>query len=297
MACNRHSEYASHGEDLVMVQASHVGYDPEHNKCSNACGKISDTLEWYVNEYNFARHRILVDRHGEHCYLTIDSQYLLPNREQGLLLNLDKMIQQQGDGKIYPSSVTSTASTFLATTTFQKQMAHFFEMNQGPQPIGDALLPEYFSFTIGQYTGGSRQIEQNIVGVMPWIVTSEAPMLTAAQANTQAEFDRVSRSISQEPAYQNRNLLYISGLHLDMSPPEGQNVIVNKFIPWAAYIQMESGERYILEQDQLCKIFKTCKADNPDQLDFEKVIRAMENPGPAKALNRDIDLSKSKTYT
>jgi len=91
---------------------------------------------------------------------------------------------------------------------------------------------------------------------MPWIVSSAEPMLTPAQVNTQAESDRAYRSISQNPAYKDRNLLYISGLHVDISPDEGQQFILTKFIPWAVYMQLKSGEDLFLNRKNSLKNFK-----------------------------------------
>ena len=286
MACERHRAHAHHGQDIVIVQASHIAYDSEqrkfgafhyphteHSECSSTCGKISDALSQYLSRYHFACNHIFVDMHRDHCYLTIDNQYLLSNHQQALRLKLDKMLKQGINNEIIPVKVKSTASTFIASEQFCKHMRWFFEVNEGDQPIGDALLPEYFSFdtNLGN-VDGSRQVEQNIVGVMSEIVTSVDPMLTAAQANTQAEFDRAFRSIAQESAYKNKNLLYISGLHIDIPPSKGQKFVQTKFIPWAAYIQLKNGERYLLEQEQLYQKIKTSKDENLAQLNFDKMI-------------------------
>ena len=55
-----HEAFAAHGQDLVIIVASHVGYDPdtfEFGMCkrwltadeshSTNCGKIAGTLAWY----------------------------------------------------------------------------------------------------------------------------------------------------------------------------------------------------------------------------------------------------------
>jgi hypothetical protein len=111
---------------------------------------------------------------------------------------------------------------------------------------------------------------------MPRIVTSKEPLLTAAQANTQAEFDRSYRSISQEPAYKGRNLLYISGLNIDISPEEGQLFPLTKFIPWAAYVQLKTGECYVLEQDELFDLLNQQSEENSAQISLDDAIQEME---------------------
>ena len=295
MAEGRHGPHAHHGKDLMIVHASHVGYDPqtckfgtfrrtqtEHDECSSNCGKIHATLDWYLKEYDYARKNIIVSMRDNKCYLTIDNKYLSMSHKDSLILKLRHMIEHHTDGTIIPVSVQSTSRTFRATKYFKRQMEWFFSEDEAPQEIGDALLPNYFTFRkeIPENVAGEHQLEYNLLSAMPWIVTSAEPMLTAAQANTQAEFDRSYRILSQEPAYQNRNLIYITGLHVDISPPEGKPHILNKFIPWSAYIQLKNGERFILEQSELFQELQSCSDENAHQLDFDKTIQLMEDAKP-----------------
>ncbi len=75
-------------------------------------------------------------------------------------------------------------------------------------------------------------LEKNLISVMPYVVTSKWPALTAAQTNTQVEFDRAFRTI-------------ITGLNVDISPQQEQFFPLTKFIPWAAYVQDEKGNHHI----------------------------------------------------
>lgn len=291
MACDRHAPHAHHGKDLVIVHASHVGYDPEsltygkyrriqttNHHCSSNCGKIHATIERYLHEYEYACRNICIDMRSDHCRITIDNQYLAPSTERKLMLRLDKIVEHNLDGEMVPLSIQSTSRTFIATPSFCQHMSWFFKEGER-QPIGSALLPEYFTFQqhAGQHNDDGQQLEHNLLGAMPWIVTSAEPMLTAAQANTQAEFDRAYRSISQDKAYRGRNLLYIAGLHVDISPSPGQNFVLTKFIPWAAYVQLASGERYLLEQDALFTKLQSCSTTNPQQLQLDQAIHMMED--------------------
>jgi hypothetical protein len=295
MACSRHGPHAHHGKDLVILHASHVGYDPatktygryrriqsEDCSCSSNCGKIFGVLEWYLKEYKFAKKHILIDMQADHCLITIDNQYLSRSRELSLMLSLEKMIEQENDGEFVPISIQSTSRTFMATDALYKHMAWFFDQQMGLQPIGNALLPEYFTYRKELQTehDSLHQIEQNLLRAMPWIVTSKRPMLTAAQANTQAEFDRAFRSISQEPAYAGKNLLYVSGLNVDISPEPDQDYVLNKFIPWAAYVQLSSGEHYILEQKALFETLEKYHEVNPAQVRLDEMIEHMEQAAP-----------------
>jgi len=75
VATDRHGPHAHHGQDLVIILASHVGYAPdtarfgdyrreqtEGRDMTPNCGKICGVLRWYENEYRFAQHNILLRR-------------------------------------------------------------------------------------------------------------------------------------------------------------------------------------------------------------------------------------------
>lgn len=110
---------------------------------------------------------------------------------------------------------------------------------------------------------------------MPWIVTSGEPMLVAAQVNTQAEFDRTFRTIVRSSDYQNKKLLFMSCLNIDISPKEGQLFPLTKCVPWAAYLQDGQGEMRTLEQDELVELLLRQSTENPDQIDLEDAISQM----------------------
>ncbi len=68
---DRHGPHAHHGKDLLLIQASHVGYDPntgqfgkyrrlqsEGEHYSTSYGKIVETLDWYQDEYKLAQANI-----------------------------------------------------------------------------------------------------------------------------------------------------------------------------------------------------------------------------------------------
>ena len=292
MALDRHGPHAHHGKDLLIVHASHVGYNPEtqhfgtyrrgqteDNSCSSSCGKIHGILDWYLDEYEFAKNNIFIDMRGHQCCITIDNKYLSTTCVNSLVLKLDKILEQRSNGEFIPLSSKSTSRTFRTSTEFYEAMREHFSSADGVMPIGNALLADYFVFhsDLVKDTDGSRQLEVNLIGVMPSIVTSYAPLLTAAQANTQAEFDRAHRSLSQEPAYQGRNLLYITGLNIDISPEKGQLFPLTKFVPWAAYVQLKTGESYVVEQDDLFDLLNEFSEENEKQISMDDAIHSMED--------------------
>ncbi|MCP5445225.1 MAG: hypothetical protein H6968_19520 [Chromatiaceae bacterium] len=125
-------------------------------------------------------------------------------------------------------------------------------------------------------TENQSHLEHNLINPMPWILTDAAPALAAAQVNTQVEFDRTYRTLSKEQGYQNRNLLFIAGLNIDISPREDQVFPLTKFIPWAAYVQSASSEHRILEQRELYDALMASDSENPHKIDLEEAIAVME---------------------
>lgn len=297
VATDRHGPHAHHGKDLIIIQASHVGYDPEtqrfgiyrrlqteeKNQTSN-CGKICGALDSYINEYKFARKNIhlRVNENGKK-QIIIDNSLLHSDREQGLLLKLNEILDMDANGKPIAIGGLSTSKIFKATPKLIEILDNHFvdhyEWKGGHgETIDDKLHPDLFFYrrTISHHDEGRDHLERNLIDVMPYIVTSKWPALTAAQVNTQVEFDRAFRTIVQEPAYSGKKIMFISGLNVDISPKEGQLFPLTKFIPWAGYLQNVDGSYETWEQAELYEKLKQQSADNPNKVNLETAIHEME---------------------
>lgn len=291
VATDRHAPHAEHGRDMVIIHASHVGYDPESRvfgtyrrlqsedrHLTANCGKIEAVLRWYQDEYAFARDNIVLERHGEDYLITIDNQLLRENRDEGLFLNLDRLAAPAAGGEFRPVRCLSTAKSLIATPELRRLMEQNDWADGRREPIGGWLLPEFFRFkrdVRGDLEGRSH-LEQNLFDPMAWIVTSPHPLLTAAQVNTQVEFDRTFRTIVREHGYQGKRVVYISGLNIDISPQVGQRFPLTKFVPWAAFVQQPDGSHGTLEQIELLALLRGQPSENPDQIDLEASIHQME---------------------
>lgn len=290
VATDRHGPHASHGKDMVIVQASHVGYDPEsasfgsyhrlqrEDQCATAnCGKIFQTIEWYLEEYHYAQDNIYLERNGDDFLITLDNQLLSEARDEGLMLALEKMVAVDNDDCFKFIRAQSTTKTFLASAELIDATGDAWP--EAKKPIGALLTADLFHFkrNFSRDIEGFSHLESNLINPMPWIVTSKEPMLLSAQINTQIEFDRSYRSIVKEHSYQGKNLLFISGINIDISPREGQIFPLTKFVPWAAYIQKENGESYTLEQNLIYDALTEQKVDNNQKIDLEEAIESMEH--------------------
>ena len=291
VSVERHGPHADHGKDLMLLQASHVGYDPntgefgtyrrlfaenEHMSCS--CGKIGRILEWYQTEYAYACENIRLLRHEGQLAVLIDYQLIASPRAQGLFLIFENLVQGAvGEELPPPLSTRSTGHIFAASSQLIARLGVDSWPQNGSAAIDGRLAAEDFYF---RHKGGhldplQDQLENNLLAPMPWILTSRHPLLTAACANTMVEFDRTFRSLVQSSAMTSHNMLFLAGLNIDISPESGEHFPLTKFVPWAAYLQHSDGRREILEQDELIERLGGVDDQNPAQIDLERAIQAM----------------------
>lgn len=290
VATQRHGPFVEHGQDLVIIQASHVGYCPvngefgiyrrihaEHAEHTASCGKLSGILSWYRSEYAFAQNNVLLERCGDSICVRIDNGLLRGNRPEGLFLNLPLLVSRGREAAFIPLRTYSTAKSFSASEVLRRIAAERNLQDGERVPLGADLGPKMFFYRreLDPTVEGVNHQELGLISAMPWIVTSPFPLLTAAQINTQVEFDRSFRTAAQTPNYRGKRLLHIAGLHIDISPIPGEVFPATHFIPWAAYLQDRDGNQRILEQNELLTLLLQQEVINEDAVDLEAAISAM----------------------
>jgi hypothetical protein len=285
VAINRHGPHSHHGDDLVIIQASHVGYDADSRRFGvyrrqrtagqefgDNCGKLCAVLHWYQQEYRHACEHIWFARHDGEPVVVVDNQFFHEDRSEGLFLNLDRLIDR-GDE---PLRVLSTAKAYLAAAGLIARLSAD-TWRDAPEVIGSRLTADLFSFRRVPAEGpeGHDVLEAALGPAMPALVTSPHPPLDAARYHIQVEFDRTYRSIRREAAYRDKNLLFISGLNIDISPRENLAFPLTNFVPWAAYVRLRDGRNFHLEQDELTDTLRRQSSDNPDRMSFDTSIHDM----------------------
>lgn len=295
VSVDRHEPHAAHGQDLLLLQASHVGYDAgnglfgAYRRLHTAdaaptcnCGKIEQVIAPYIAEYRYARDNILLVRHTGRPALQIDNLLLSRTRTHGLFLATDHLIDGAVD-RILPAPLASrsTSNIYPAAGTLIARLGESAWPDKGDTAIGERLAPEdfYYQREWGVQDSVPNQLEYNLCAPMPWVVTSKHPLLTAACANTQAEFDRTYRSLVQSPVMGGKNLLFLAGLNIDISPDLDESFPLTKFVPWAAYVQLANGHREVLEQDEVLERLRAQSPEHPEQLDLEQAIAQMSRRG------------------
>ena len=302
LATGRHGPHAQHGDDLVIVQASHVGYDPDSgeygtyrrsrvsgdNHCVS-CGKLTHVIAPYLERYSFARDRIFLsrDENGRFLITTKNSFVDFGSHpvKHGLVLKLSNIIDQDSLGIIRPISAASATQTYEVSSEFKKRLdAKGYEWTYGMgKSIGSLLTSDLFFFKEKFHqTDDSILLESNLIEFMPDIVSAQYPSLRVAKTSIQLEFARVVESIRRCEEYKGKNLLYISGLNIDIPEYKGFPP-TNYFVPWAAHVQQKNGtsEEYThpLEQQDLSARLMAQSPVNPDQTDLkEQILHMLEAP-------------------
>jgi hypothetical protein len=122
---------------------------------------------------------------------------------------------------------------------------------------------------------GLDLLERAVAPAMPSLVTSQNPMLDAARFHTQIEFDRAYRAIQSESAYDGKNLLFVSGLNVDISLNNENSFPMTKFVPWAAFARLRDGASILLEQADLFDALSSQPAQSVDRMNLDSAIAAM----------------------
>mmetsp|Transcript_53843 Transcript_53843/g.125561 ORF Transcript_53843/g.125561 Transcript_53843/m.125561 type:complete len:509 (+) Transcript_53843:55-1581(+) len=133
MALDRHGPHSHHGEDMVIIHAPHVGYDPDagkygvyrrrqigdlHHSMSTCCGKVAGVLAPYVESYEKALGRISVREAKDGVVLlNIGNSLLNPEEDDlGIALNFDRMVEPGGMDN--PLLLQSTSVVYIASQEF-----------------------------------------------------------------------------------------------------------------------------------------------------------------------------------
>ncbi len=302
VAVDRHGPHASHGEDAVIIQATHVGYEPTTGQygsymrpqreglcISQSCGKLHHVIEPYVDQYEFAKQRIFLhlDVSGQHL-ITVKNSFLDFTShpvKNGLVLRLQNIVATDERGEIRPITAASTSQTYVVSEDFCSRLAkegYKWKTGEG-EAIGELLSADLFFFREDFHeTDESILLERNLIEFMPNVVSSVNPPLRAAKINIQLEFARVAESIRRGKEYKGKNLLYIAGLNLDISEHENSPA-TTYFVPWAAHIQLsdKTPQEYThpIEQEALFAKLMAQSAENPAQIDLkENIQRMLESP-------------------
>jgi len=298
VAVDRHEPHSQHGEDLMILQASHVGYNPNtgeygtynrpqmKGQClSDSCGKLIHVIRPYLEQYLFARDRIFLHKDDNgHRLITVKNSFIDFGSNpvaNGLVLRLNNIVSEDSKGIIRPFASACTTQTYKVSDTFKRRLEDldYTWLSGGGESIGKLLTADLFFFREDFHeTDSSILLERNLIEFMPDVVSARFPALRAAKTNIQLEFARVVESIRRSDHYKGRSLLYIAGLNIDISENE-ELPVMNYFVPWAAHVQLKDGTpaeyTHPIEQGELFERLMELSPENHDQIDLKENIRRL----------------------
>ena len=298
VAVDRHEPHSQHGEDLMILQASHVGYNPDSGEygmykrpqmkgqcLSDSCGKLIHVIRPYLEQYLFARKRIFLRKDDKgHRLITVKNSFIDFGSNpvaKGLVLRLNNIVSEDGKGIIRPFTSACTTQTYKVSDTFKRRLEAigYTWLPDGGESIGKLLTADLFFFREDFHeTDDSILLERNLIEFMPDVVSARFPALRAAKTNIQLEFARVVESIRRSDHYRGRNLLYIAGLNIDISESD-ELPVMNYFVPWAAHVQLKDGTpaeyTHPIEQVELFERLMAQSPENHDQIDLKENIRRL----------------------
>jgi len=185
--------------DIVLLQAGHVlnistttlhagssGSRTEPGGPPTGCGVLSRVLAWYLREYQDALSHVRFRLEHGRRLVEIDTVLLERNGRDGLCLSLDRLVEKA------PSGCFQTNFESDLKVTFHANMALPAKLFEGQNTRACKVLdPEWFSFKTSEskVEMALKCAEVNLRDQMPYIVSAQDPLFTAAEINIQKEFD------------------------------------------------------------------------------------------------------------
>jgi len=165
VATDRHGPHSNHGEDAVIVQATHVGYNPKSQQyglyrrsqkekeiVSASCGKLTQIITPYLEMYHFAKHRIFLHKDDQGRFLiTVKNSFVDFQHhpvERGLVLRLQKIAKVDRHGIISALYSASTTQTYEVSEEFKRRVdetGFIWEPGSG-KSIDNILTEDFFFF-------------------------------------------------------------------------------------------------------------------------------------------------------
>ena len=132
------------------------------------CGKICGLLDWYLHEYEFARENIYLREEGGEKQIVIDNQLLHSEREQGLLLKLDRLVRTDAGDNPAAKECLSTSKIFDASPELIRYIGDYEWKPGTGEPIGKRLNPDLFFFRrqISHHPEGRDHLEKNLSNLL-----------------------------------------------------------------------------------------------------------------------------------
>ncbi|MDH3980093.1 MAG: hypothetical protein OEU91_06225 [Gammaproteobacteria bacterium] len=279
-------KWMGRSNDIVLLQAGHVlnistttlhagssGSRTEPGGPATGCGTLSRVLAWYLREYQDALSHVRFHLEHGRRLVEIDTVLLERNGRDGLCLSLDRLVEKAPSGSFQTNFESDLKVTFLANIALP---AKLFE-GQNTRAC-KVLDPEWFSFNTSEskVEMALKCAEVNLRDQMPYIVSAQDPLFTAAEINIQKEFDANTQRIRVSSAAKGKRLVYLAGINVEAPYRGGKFLSETEFLPWQVYIQDDEGKCEVLNQVTLMRRLREASPVNPDTINLDKVLQQGE---------------------
>jgi hypothetical protein len=284
IAVDRTPAAAHHGKELVIVAATHVGYNPKLNELnsrfgsifrprmglnkedgtaySTCCGKLLGTISPFLKLYNLASNKkiniVMKKINGEEKYCIVINNHLLKQKDNFVMLNLNykRLIKHLNDMPIVIEGRANSTVYELSEQFYEQHIKDKFNLKEeSPVPIGKLLTSEYFTFeqsNILETEEGSHLILKNLLPYMSRIVSHPIPELAVANITIAHEFSKavtLFRTQQEELGIVTRAVLLVAGINLNVYDEElaKKDELLGYqvyFCPYGAYFKPDSGNTY-----------------------------------------------------
>lgn len=280
-------KWMGRSNDIVLLQAGHVlnistttfhaGSSrslTEPGEPPSGCGALTRVLAWYLREYQDALSHVRFHLvHGRRL-VEIDTVLLERNGRDGLCLSLDRLAEKAPSGSFKTNFESDLKVTFHANISLP---AKLFE---GENTRSCKVLdPEWFSFNTSEskVEMALKCAEVNLRDQMPYIVSAQDPLFTAAEINIQKEFDANAQRIRVSSAAKGKRLVYLAGINVEAPYRGGKHLSETEFLPWQVYIQDDEGKCEVLNQVAFMRRLREVSPVNPDTINLDKVLQQGES--------------------
>ncbi len=312
IATDRTPAAAHHGQDIVLVAATHVGYDPSQENInarfgrmyrprmgleknnmhaySTCCGKLTGVIGPFLKLYKLASGRKISlfkkEFNNKERYCISINDHLLSQKGEAFVLNLNMsiMVKHKNNMPVVlegrANSTVFEASDELSNSLKSKG----FVFSAEPRPIGNYLSAKYFSFeqsNIPMKEDGSHLLLKNLLPYMNLIVSHPIPELAAANIAIAHEFTKtvtIFRRKQKELDIENKSILLIAGIDLNVFDHElaKENPLLGYqvyFCPFAAYFKSrEDSYGKVFEKEEILKLLNS----QPIEAEISSITEAAE---------------------
>ncbi|MCD6187169.1 MAG: hypothetical protein J7K09_03300 [Desulfuromusa sp.] len=215
---------AHHGKDFVILGGSHIGAEESdgigyiervHGQHAPCCGMLARVLNDYLRVYRRAAQLIKIFREENIIKVEVPYKYLfkkLTTETVRIQIKLNCLVEGEALGE------GTLGKIYRLHSSIVNNQPELLKLEENPQPIGNLLKPELFSFKkiLNQESHEPKtMIEVSVFDFLPEIVASPFPHRRLCNINTWRQFHRIASFITDDFDGSDSNIFVLAGLTID----------------------------------------------------------------------------------